>query len=128
MSVDWRTWSPWQSAEVREICAHMTEAERRKIARDATLYGLWVGATLAMPIQLIVLSSFSFKHLGPSLVVIASTLIGLHVACIPQWQTRVRRELCSTAWAKKRGLMPEHLRLFSFRARKLELPLNDDLK
>ena len=46
---DWRTWSPFQSRQVREICAHMTEAERRELSLRGALFGIWNAATFFVP-------------------------------------------------------------------------------
>jgi hypothetical protein len=50
MKADWKTWSPFQAPEVRQICAHMTDAERAEGVRRGGFYGLWVFATFAGPL------------------------------------------------------------------------------
>ena len=109
MSINWKTWSPFQSKEVREICAHMTDAEHTKLSRRAYLYGAWVFATVARP------SSSALGNRNPAVIGIAVVLLVVHVVCIPIWQRMQRNFLCSTAWAREHGYTPKQLRLFSFR-------------
>ena len=109
MSTPWTTWSPFQSPEVREICAHMTDAEHGTASNRAALYGLWVAATVAVPVAIATGDS------SPRTLVIAAVLGTLHIACIPVWLKRQKRFLCSTSWARLQGLVPERIRLCSFR-------------
>lgn len=44
------TWSPFQSDEVREICAHPTSEERSQAGGRSALYGVWVFASVVAPI------------------------------------------------------------------------------
>ncbi len=108
MPRDWKTWAPFQSPDVRKICAHMTEAEKQKGIRKGALHALWVTTTLAIPVSLAVVAP------NPTLVIIAAVLIVIHIACLPLWFRRQRRYFCSTSWAREQGFTPERLRLFSF--------------
>jgi hypothetical protein len=110
-SIDWKTWSPFQSADVREICAHLTAGERSEAAWRGGLYGIWVFATFAGPVSF----AIAFRH--PALIALAAGLAIVHLVCIPIWQRSVRRFLCSTAWAREQGYDPERLQLLSFRGR-----------
>ena len=109
MSANWLTWSPFQSPEVDEICAHMTAAEQREAARRGGLYGMWVAAT-SLLIPLGCAFGFGSHILGGAS---AAGLIILHIACIPVWQKMQMRFLCSTAWAREQGIRPEQFSLFS---------------
>jgi uncharacterized membrane protein len=106
--MNWKTWSPFQSAQVRDICAHMTDAERKAVARRGAFYGLWCGATVALPISQAVTEPSRFA------LVAASILCTVHIICMPFWLRWHRRFLCGTAWAREQGLHPGHLRLFDF--------------
>ena len=108
MNNDWRTWSPLQSPDVREICSHMSKSERAEAVRRGGYYGLWVVATLAGPVFV----GLTFTH--PVLLTLAVSLITLHMVSIPSWLRRQRKFLCSTKWASERGLSPDQLRLFTF--------------
>lgn len=109
MSINWKTWSPFQSPDAREICAHMTDAEEAGTSRRGGWYGLWVAATLALPL------SFGIVERSQLLTVIAVVLIVVHIVCVPVWQRMQRNFLCSTAWAREHGFTPQRLRLFAFR-------------
>lgn len=109
MKANWTTWSPFQSPEVRDICAHMTDAERARLAERGSGYGLWVAVTLAMPLAF----AFSYRSLGA--IVTAAVLVTVHLICTPIWQKQQKRFLCSTDWARERGITPDRLRMFAFR-------------
>ena len=110
MKTHWTTWSPFQSPEVRDICAHMTDAERATLADLGGTYGLWVAGTLALPL------TFALTYRSVLIVVIAAVLVTVHIIRIPIWQKQQKQFLCSTAWARNRGITPDRLRMFAFRA------------
>lgn len=109
MSPKSTTWSPFQSPEVREIYVHMTDSERNAVSLLGGLYGFWAAATFAGPL------AFAFAIGNFTFGVVALVLIIVHLACVPIWQKKIRRSLCSTAWARERDFAPERLRLFAFR-------------
>ena len=113
--MDFATWSPFQSKQVREICAHMTTSERSRAGSRAIGYGLWVFATVAGPL------GFGWWSAATPLRIAAGALLAAHVCVLPFWQRQARRFLCSTEWARAKGLMPEQLRLFEFRRENLRL-------
>jgi hypothetical protein len=109
MRTDWKTWSPFQSPEVRDICAHMTDAEKAELSRRSGFYGAWCAATVGIP------SSLAIVGRSQWLVVLAAGLVAIHIACVPVWQRMQRRFLCSTAWADEHGITPDRLKMFVFR-------------
>jgi uncharacterized membrane protein len=109
MKTNWKTWSPFQSPEVREICVHMTDAERAQVAERGGGYGFWVVATFALPL------AFALTSRSSVAIIIAAVLVSIHIVAIPFWQRRQKQFLCSTAWAREQGYTPERLRLFGFR-------------
>lgn len=111
MKTDSVTWSPFQSPAVREICSHMTEAEKSGAAARAALYGVWCAVSFAVPLPL------AFLVESKWLMLIAVLLIVIHLACIPVWHKMQRRYLCSTVWARAQGVSPDRLKLFSFRSK-----------
>jgi hypothetical protein len=96
--MDLATWSPLQSDQVREICAHMTPEERGDAFERAALYGIWVAATAVFPIRLL---SNPTSRLS---VVAGILLIALHLVALPWWHRRSKRVLLSTEWARSQGL------------------------
>ncbi len=108
MRSEWKTWAPFQSRDVHEICAHMTEAEKRAANRRTALYGLWCGVTFAAPVSVAVVDP------TPALLAVAAILIIIHLGCLRVWLRWQRRFFCSTSWARDQGLAPGRLRLFVF--------------
>jgi lysylphosphatidylglycerol synthetase-like protein (DUF2156 family) len=102
------TWSPFQSDEVRAICAHMTDEERSQAGGRSALYGVWVVASVVAPLG----AAWSLQT--PWMWTLAALAILTHLVLIPVWQRRVRAFLSSTEWARERGL-GANLRLFRFR-------------
>src|SRR5438477_5784446 len=108
INMDFATWSPFQSKQVREICAHMTGTERSRTMARGFGYGLWVFLTVGA------IASGAWWA-NPALRITAGGLLAIHLCAVPFWQRRVRRLLCSTNWSREQGLTPQHLRLFEFR-------------
>jgi hypothetical protein len=108
--MDIATWSPFQSDQVREICEHMTPAEKRRAAHHGAVYGVWVSVTVAMPVSIIALRAES-----GSAWLIGGGLVLLHLAVLPLWQRRVREFLCSTSWAVQQRIRSRDLKLFGWR-------------
>src|SRR4051812_14267558 len=101
------TWSPSQSDEIREICAHMTSEERSQAGGRGALYGVWMFASVVAPL------CAAWRIQAPWMWTLAAIAILVHLAFIPVWQRRVRRSLSSTQWARERGLAA-NLRLSRF--------------
>jgi hypothetical protein len=109
------TWSPFQSAEVREICAHLTPGEHARLLEDAQQRGARIGLWLAGPLGL-----------SSALLVwrwqIGAVLLALYVPYflvfgLPRLRAMRRRSmelLCDTEWARSRGYDPATLRLMNF--------------
>ena len=102
---DWRTWSPFQSPQVREICAHMTEAERREVTLRGTLFGIWNAATFFVP------CGIAFLAPKPLNWIFAPAVLLLGLAFYPLWQRMMREFLASTRWARQQGIAPGSLRM-----------------
>lgn len=110
--MDWRTWSPFQSETVRQICANMSPDEKKDVAMQGRIYGVWVALTFAIPIGLAVAVR------GTVVIVIAAIAVLIHIACIPLWWKSQRRFLCNTKWAREQRLEPAQLKLFGMRRKK----------
>ena len=107
--MDFATWSPFQSRQVRDICAHMTASERSRTAAHGLRYGMWVFATAVGPL------AFGWWFASTPLQITAGALLAIHLCAVPAWQRHVRRFLCDTEWAQAQGLSASNLRLFEFR-------------
>ena len=102
---DWRTWRPFQSRQVREICDHMTEAERRELTLRGALFGIWNAATFFVPWGIFLFAPKPVNWIFAPIVL----LVGL--AFYPLWQRMMREFLASTSWARQQGIAPESLRM-----------------
>ena len=102
---DWRTRSPFQSRQVREICAYMTEAERRELSLRGALFGIWNAATFFVPWAII------FYAPRPLNWVLAPIVLLVGLAFYPLWQRIMREFLASTKWARQHGVAPDSLRM-----------------
>jgi hypothetical protein len=109
--MDWRTWSPFQSDEVRQICAHMSSEEIEAAARRSRIYGSWVAWTFALPI------GFAVVDRSAVVIALAAILVCIHIAYVPLWRRSTRRFLCDTKWAREQGIEPAQLKLFGPRRR-----------
>ena len=119
-AVDWRTWSPFQSQNTRDICANMTPEEKSTVTRRGLLYGLWVVVSVALPLQFIFMG-IATGSLNPVVAAVGGLLVIAHLIGIPIWQRKQRQFLCNTLWARTRGIQPDSLKLFRFgRAQEIE--------
>jgi len=103
------TWSPLQSRETGEICSHLTKAEKHHVSLLGLLWGVWNAVTIfGIPL---LIRTFP----APGNWIVASVWAVLFIVSVPALHRMTRHFLCSTAWAKQRGFVPEQLSLFSFR-------------
>ena len=108
---DWMTWSPFQSKQTKEICAHMTAAERRKAAGMAALFGFVFSIVLQSPIYFQMAGLLSTTRMW----ILCGLLFIVLFASIPFVQRWSRSFLCNTEWARTHGIKPESLALYDFR-------------
>ncbi len=106
------TWSPFQSPEVREICAHLTPAEHSRLIADARQRGTDIGRWIVLPFGITGGLLFWARQVGLVLFIIYFAVSGY-----PRIRAMRRRNmelLCETEWAQSRGYRPERLRLMAF--------------
>ena len=109
------TWSPFQSPEVREICAHLPPAEHALLIADARQRGRDIGRWLAVPFGVAVGLLFWSWQVGVALL--ALFIIYFAISGFPRLRAMQRRSmtlLCETEWARSRGYTPERLKLIAF--------------
>lgn len=109
MSRDPRVWSPFQSREVREICANLTDDELAEFLRRSAS----VHIVIAMASSVLLLSAM-FYFPGAFYIVVC-VVVAILIACTPTLQKRQKEFLCSTAWATAQGYTPDKLKLLSLR-------------
>ena len=107
---DWMMWSPFQSRQVREICAHMTEAEKREATIRGALFSVWIVTTCFGPFFAV---EFMPRPMG---WFIGPIIFLVGIACFPVWRRMTREFLCTTAWARQQALKPDDLRYAAGRA------------
>ena len=109
------TWSPFQSAEVREICAHLTPEEHARLLADARWRGQQIGQRLAVPSG-VVAGSFGWSwQLG--IVLLALFIVYCAVSGLPRLRAMRRRSielLCEIEWARMQGYSPDRVCLMTF--------------
>jgi hypothetical protein len=101
------TWSPFRSAEVCDICEHLTLEEKGQLASHGAQSGRKIGIRFSLPLG-IVACSFLYS------IRVFFVLLGLFTvyAFITEWriirglQRRVRQTLCATEYAKARRYHP----------------------
>lgn len=109
------TWSPFQSPEVRGICAHLTAAEKQHLLAQAGDYGRETAWRFALPFSIVAVSLFYSRPVG--LVLLVPFIIYCFTVerrRIRVHQQRVRDSLASTEFGRKHGYRPESLRMFAF--------------
>ena len=115
MKITQSTWSPFQSTEVRAICAHLTAAEKQQLVAQGFHYGQETAWKLAMPGALVAVAFYSWRPAGFVL------LVPFIIYCftverrrIRAHQQRTRELLAATEFTREHGYRPDALRLFAF--------------
>ncbi len=113
---DTNTWSPFQSAQVKEICAHMTNTERRAAVKRGALWGILVGVIPGM--SGLILGVVVFRS---ALVVVTVCILIFPLIALVLWRRWLphvfrsqQRFLASTEWAKNQGIKAEDIRLYNW--------------
>ena len=109
------TWSPFQTPEVGEICAHLTPTEHARLVDDARERGRLIGQWVALPLVIIVLVVWQSWRLGLLLVIAFAGYFVLWI--LPQFRAMQRRSkemLCETEWGRSQNYKATHLRLMRF--------------
>jgi hypothetical protein len=125
--VSWKTWSPFQSEQVRDICAHLTKDELDRLTQMAKEHGRASAVRFAVPVSSICGAVLVLPLAGGfatwilvvatavTFVVVGGALYAVNREFFVQSRKVMRDFLCSTQWAKAQGIVPESLRMFEFR-------------
>ena len=115
MKLSESTWSPFQSPEVREICAHLTPTERSRLLDGARQRGREIGQWIAVPLGIAVSSFMWSWRLGLLLLALFAVYFAVSgLARLRAMRRRTMELLCETEWARSRGYTPNRLRLMTF--------------
>jgi len=98
------TWVPFRPPLVRDLCAHLTESERRDVRKLGLLFGFWNAATFFVPVFVVLAVP------GPVgwALGLGALLVGL--SFYPLLLRLQRERLCSSAWARQQGITPAQVR------------------
>jgi hypothetical protein len=110
------TWSPFQSDQVRQICAHMTKAERRAAIRRAALWGALIGIVpgmIALLLGTVVLQS-AVAAVTVCFLILPLAALVLSRKWLPHVVKSQQNFLASTEWAKSQGIQAEDIRLYNW--------------
>jgi len=113
---DTNTWSPFQSDQVKEICAHMTKTERRAAVRRGALWGLLMGIVPGMAALILGVVVFRSALVVVTVCFLILPLIAL-VLCKKWYPNVVRSQqhfLASTEWARGQGFKAEDIQLYKW--------------
>lgn len=69
------TWSPFQSPEVREICAHLTAAERQQLVARAARFGQETVWRVAVPVAAVAMAFWYSPGVGCALLALLATYV-----------------------------------------------------
>jgi len=106
--LNWKNWSPSQSDEVKQILAHMTPAESRRMTVSSMWFGLVFGLTFSVPVAMMM---YGLSSGSPAswLTISGAILMAAHYLYVPHWVRRQKRLFCGTEWARENGITPETL-------------------
>lgn len=99
-------WSPFRPPLIREILAHMTEAERREAMSRVWLFSVWNAGTFFGPFFFIWFSSVP----RPLNWIYGGVLLMVGLSFYPLLRRMDREFLASTAWARQQGITAAQLR------------------
>lgn len=113
-SRNWSTSFPGRSLEEREICAHLTAAERNKMGWLKLLF--LPGSMVLVFVLIAFVGNFKPRMDHITFTCAFVFLIALLLGWLRLWSWKSRRFLCSTDWARKQEITPNKPRIFSFGA------------
>ena len=110
------TWSPFQSDQVKEICAHLTKTERRTAIKRGALWGLLLGIIPGMTGLILGIVVFRNALIG----VIACLLILPIIALVlkRKWFPYIVKSqqiyLASTEWVRSHDIKADDIKLYKW--------------
>lgn len=113
---DANLWSPFQSEQVKNICMHMTIAERRAAIKRSALFGLFIAFVPGVfgPVLGIIIFNSALLGLILSLILFPMVVCLLWKKCRPYYGNSQKAFLASTEWAKSQGINAEDIHLYNW--------------
>jgi hypothetical protein len=105
--MDWRTWAPFQSKAVKDICDQMTEQEKTAVESFSKVTGILVAICFAIPVSFGVMLIISLKSIYATIALIVWIIIGIFI--LLHRRTKSKELLYSTNWAKSQGYTPDKI-------------------
>ena len=105
--MDWRTWAPFQSKAVKDICAHMTEQEKSAAESFSKVTGLLAAIFFALPLSFGIMLVKSLKSIYATIALIVWIIIGVFI--LLQRRRKSKELLSSTNWSKSQGYTPDNI-------------------
>jgi hypothetical protein len=109
---DWSHWYPFRSQAAKEISAHMSASEKRRVSQVGALYGIGLGIILNLPGFLVMAGVLPQKWIWAALGFLVPVTWILGYMYMTPWS---RRFLCNTEWARAKGYKPEEIALYDIR-------------
>jgi len=108
------TWSPFQSDQVKAICAHMTAEELSKASRRSAGIGALLGALIGGGQFIAMVMGkwlFDSSRIGRMSILLAPLILtGLALwKFTPRFDRSHKEFLASTQWSKEEGFRPEDI-------------------
>jgi hypothetical protein len=113
---DTNTWSPFQSDQVKEICKHMTKAERQKAVKRGALWGILIGIVPGMTALIlgIVVFRSAMVFVTACFLIFPLFALVLYKKWLPNVVRSQQNFLASTEWAKSQDLKAEDIQLYNW--------------
>ena len=111
---DTNTWSPFQSDQVKQICAHMTKTERRAAVKRGALWGLLIGIVPGMIGLILGVVVFRSAMIVVTVCYLIFPLIALVLCKLPNVVKSQQNFLASTEWARSQGIKAEDIHLYNW--------------
>jgi hypothetical protein len=110
------TWSPFQSDQVKQICAHMTETERRTAVKRGALWGFLMGIVPGMIALILGVVVFQSAVVVVTVCFLIFPVIALvlHRYWLPSVVRSQQNFLASTEWAQSQGIKAGDIRLYTW--------------
>jgi len=114
---DTNTWSPFQSDQVKEICAHMTKAECRAAVKRGALWGILIGIAPGMTALILGVVVFQSAMVVVTVCFLIFPLIALvlYKKWLPNVVKSQQNFLASTEWAKSQGIKADDIQLYKWK-------------
>jgi hypothetical protein len=111
-----RTWSPFQSSQVKDICEHMSNSERKAAMKKSALFGILIG--IVPVVTSLILGITIFRSALNSLIACGVIFPILAAILWKKWYPYTvksqQRFLASTEWARSQNINADEIKLYKW--------------